>query len=218
MKPLLFTSADENDNFHFERVLSARGFSRVCGTDEVGRGPLAGPVVAACVILPPDRDPSPFIDSKKTTEKQRYQLQQLLLSYKAEIGIGIISPQIIDQINIHQASLLAMKQSITSLSARNVMPDYILVDGKFDVPLDTLQQHLIKGDEKSASIAAASIVAKIVRDEIMTRLHAAYPHYGFLTNKGYPTRQHRDRIKKYGICPAHRLSFRGVKEFVQTKT
>jgi ribonuclease HII len=214
MESLLSTSVDPDDTFVFERLLLARGFSRVAGTDEVGRGPLAGPVVAASVILPPDCDHSRFCDSKQTTETQRYKLRDLLYSVGAAIGIGSVSAGEVDKINILQASLQAMKHSIESLGDAESAPDFILVDGTFEVPIDTPQETLVKGDSRSASIAAASIVAKIARDEIMKELHLDYPQYNFIANKGYPTREHREAVSLHGPSPVHRLSFRGVREFV----
>lgn len=196
-------------------MLLKRGFAKIAGTDEVGRGPLAGPVVAACVILPDSCDPSIFRDSKKTTEKQRYQLRDILLAARAPVGIGIVSAQTIDRINILQASLLAMKESVLELSEKTGIPDFILVDGTFNIPLNIPQETLKKGDSRSATVGAASIIAKITRDEIMKKLHEKYPFYNFITNKGYPTREHKKAIEKHGPCQEHRFTFRGVKEFVK---
>lgn len=204
-----------NSNFCHEQSLNARGFSRVAGSDEVGRGPLAGPVVAASVILPSECNPSLFVDSKKLTHRRRAELYQLLCDINAAIGVGIVSVARIDQINILQASLLAMRRSVEELCACNSTPDFILVDGKFDIPLATPQQTLIKGESKSASIAAASIVAKITRDTLMDKLHEQYPVYNFQQNKGYPTREHRQAIATHGPCRVHRRTFRGVREFVK---
>ncbi len=214
MESLLSNTFDLDDTFQFERLLIKRGFRRIAGTDEVGRGPLAGPVIAAAVILPAECDYSLFCDSKKTTEKQRYRLRDVLINCGAAMGIGTVSPEMVDQINILQASLLAMKKSILELSRAGQAPDYILVDGTFEVPHATPQVALVKGDSRSASIAAASIVAKITRDEIMIDLHHQYPQYNFFSNKGYPTREHRTAVSIYGPCPVHRMSFKGVKEFV----
>lgn len=216
VKSILPKASEPSDNFQFERMLSKRGFAHIAGTDEVGRGPLAGPVVAACVILPPSCNPALFCDSKTTTEKQRYKLRDVLLSANTPIGIGIVSPRIIDQINILQASLMAMRESILELSDKSVPPDFVLVDGTFGVPLNIPQETLTKGDSRSATIGAASIIAKITRDEIMKTLHEKYPCYNFFSNKGYPTREHRKTIEEHGPCPEHRFSFRGVKEFVKT--
>jgi ribonuclease HII len=201
-------------NFCHERALARQGFTRIAGCDEVGRGPLAGPVVAASVILPPDCDATLFVDSKQLSHKRRLELFQLLGEIKAAIGIGIVSVEKIDEINILQASLLAMKRAVDQLAASGAAPDFILVDGKFEIPLPTPQVPLIKGETKSGSIAAASIVAKVTRDAIMDRLDAQYPAYGFARHKGYPTSRHRQAIATHGVSLVHRKTFRGVKEFV----
>lgn len=204
----------DGDNFYFERELRSRGYSCVVGTDEVGRGPLAGPVVASCVSLTEHCDPSRFLDSKVTSHNQRIKLADLLKSCGAVIGVGIVSHSRIDTVNILQASLLAMRLAVFHLSSLLRQPDFILVDGKFEIPMDIPQQALIKGESRSASIAAASIIAKLQRDEIMAQLHLRYPHYNFRQNKGYPTKQHRDAIDRYGPSPFHRKTFKGVREFV----
>jgi len=204
----------QEDNFFLELSLQQQGYSVVAGLDEVGRGPLAGPVIAAAVILPAKCHHSLFIDSKKLTPKKRQILFDYLHDIPAHIGIGIVSHQIIDKINILQASLLAMKRGVIELTKQDIAPDFLLVDGKFPVPMVTAQQPLIKGETRSASIAAASIIAKVTRDRIMENLHTKYPHYNFIQNKGYPTKEHRQAVKDHGICPHHRLSFKGVKEFV----
>lgn len=201
------------DNFRFERFLLAKDFLCVAGCDEAGRGPLAGPVVAACVVLPTNCDHSSFVDSKILTPAKRLALSNRLQEIDAAFGIGIVSEKKIDEINILQASLLAMKRAVNNL--KGVVPDFILVDGKFTIPLPTPQAALVKGETKSSSIAAASILAKITRDQIMVTYHQQYPAYNFLQNKGYPTRTHRLAIEKNGICPIHRKTFRGVKEYVK---
>lgn len=201
------------DNFSFERTLYSKGFSSVIGCDEAGRGPLAGPVVAASVLLPVDCEHSLFLDSKVLTHKKRLFLAQLLRQTNAVIGIGIVSEQEIDTVNILQASLLAMKRAVQSMTAMS--PDFILVDGKFPIPIDIEQCPLIKGESRSSSIAAASIIAKTERDRIMTDLHTLYPLYNFAQHKGYPTREHRELIATHGPCPVHRMSFKGVKEYVK---
>jgi len=200
---------DKLDNRRFERALKARGYCRVVGCDEAGRGPLAGPVVAAAVILPDDCHHSVFQDSKKLTHRQRVDAYAYLREIKARIGIGVVPPETIDRINILQASLLAMSLSVQQLAAPE-MVDFILVDGKFEVPLAIVQQTLIKGESRSCSIAAASIVAKVERDKIMVALHEQYPQYNFAKHKGYPTRLHRDLLKEFGPSPVHRRSFKGV--------
>lgn len=215
MRSLLSDRYDPEDNFTFERLLSQRGFTRIAGTDEAGRGPLAGPVVAASVILPPDCTPALFCDSKQTTARQRGELKHHLEQIGSDIGIGIVSPLTIDKINILQASLLAMKESLADLSRSGSEPDFVLVDGNQKLLITTPQETLIKGDARSASIGAASIIAKITRDEIMKEYDRRYPGYNFAANKGYPTREHRQAIRNHGPCPVHRYSFKGVKEFVQ---
>ena len=160
----LFPLFSEKDTFSFEKNLTRQGYRRIAGVDEAGRGPLAGPVVAACVILPTDCDYAQFDDSKKLTHNQRLRLYEVLKEIGASIGIGVISETKIDRINILQASLLAMKKSMDNLPKK---PDYLLVDGKFQVPIAMDQQALVKGDSRSATIAAASIVAKVTRDKLM---------------------------------------------------
>ena len=202
-----------NDNFSLERVLYARGILRVAGCDEAGRGPLAGPVVAASVILPTNCQHSLFLDSKILSHGQRVELENLLYKIDAAVGIGVVSEQQIDNINILQASLLAMKLAVEDMLGPP--PDFILVDGKFTIPFAIAQKALIQGESKSASIAAASIIAKVIRDRLMDSLHAQYPLYNFKQNKGYPTREHRLAIATHGPCPVHRRTFRGVKEYVE---
>jgi ribonuclease HII len=186
---------------------------RVAGCDEAGRGPLAGPVVAASIILPINCKHSVFLDSKVLRHEKRVELEKLLYEMDAVIGVGIVSEQQIDRINILQASLLAMKLAVKSMPGPP--PDFILVDGKFTIPSAISQEALIKGESKSASIAAASIIAKVARDRLMDSLHSQYPIYNFIKNKGYPTREHRLAIAIHGPCPAHRRTFRGVREYVE---
>lgn len=195
------------DTFVIERSLFSQGYATVAGTDEAGRGPLAGPVVASCVILPPHCDYQQFQDSKKLSAMTREELAQRLVELEAVIGVGIVSSAEIDRLNILQASLLAMKISVENLP---VMPDFLLVDGKFTVPLALAQKALVKGDSRSASISAASIVAKVTRDAIMEQYHHEYPQYNFAKHKGYPTAEHRRIIREIGPCPIHRRSFRPV--------
>jgi len=180
------------DNFWFERFLYSKGFVRVAGCDEAGRGPLAGPVIAACVVLPIDCDHSSFVDSKIITHRKRLALRSQLLDIGASFGIGIVSEQKIDEINILQGSLLAMKRAVKNL--KGSVPDFILVDGKFTIPLPTSQAPMIKGESKSGSIAAASILAKLERDRIMVEYHHKFPAYNFQKNKGYPTLEHLSLI------------------------
>jgi ribonuclease HII len=205
---------DTNDTFLLERALRTRGFSCVAGLDEVGRGPLAGPVVAACVVLPPQCDSSLYLDSKRLSHARRCLLAETLSEIGALMGVGIVSTTTIDRINILQASLLAMKRAVENLASTLPAPDFLLIDGKFKIPLDIPQLTLIKGESKSASIAAASILAKVTRDALMVELAAQFPEYNFAQNKGYPTKEHRKAIEKYGPTLCHRQTFKGVREFV----
>jgi ribonuclease HII len=188
----------------------------VAGVDEAGRGPLAGPVVAGCVALPKKCDYKRFKDSKQLTAKQREELFDLLHACGAKIGYGVIPPDVIDHINILQASLRAMALAVDNLTRRcEAVPDFLLVDGTFTAPVNLPQRALIKGDMKSASIGAASIVAKVVRDRLMNEFHSRYPLYNFSQNKGYATLEHRLAIKKHGPCAIHRRTFAGVKEYLE---
>jgi len=206
------------DTFSYERHLHQQGVSCVAGVDEAGRGPLAGPVVAACVILPREGAYQVFQDSKKLTARQREQLFEILQHNGALIGVGMADPREIETINILQASLLAMKRAMIECTLANegCPPDYLLVDGGFEIPAAVSQLTLVKGESKSASIAAASIIAKVTRDRIMAEAHTRYPQYGFHRHQGYPTKAHRQAIRCYGPCPLHRRTFRGVAEFVRT--
>ena len=200
------------DTFCLERHLTGLGYKRVAGVDEAGRGPLAGPVVAGCVILPPDCDYSLFEDSKKLTARQRQVCFDRLRELEAAVGVGLSSPREIEEINILQASLLAMKRAVEDC-LDSTLPDFLLVDGTFTVHISLPQQSLIKGESKSASIAAASIVAKVTRDSLMAKAHQTYPQYNFIANQGYPTREHRRAIAEHGPCKLHRRTFKGVREF-----
>ena len=201
----------EPDTFSLERSLRRKGYLQIAGLDEVGRGPLAGPVLAACVILPEKCDYQRFVDSKILPEKERSRLYQELQQNGAIVSIGIVSETEIDRLNILQASLLAMKKAVLSSSAE---PDFLLVDGKFPIPMSLPQQALVKGESKSASIAAASIAAKVERDRLMGEYHHQYPAYNFQQNKGYPTAEHRKAIQTHGPCAIHRQSFKCVREFI----
>lgn len=203
------------DTFFFERQLHDQRYSLVAGLDEVGRGPLAGPVVAACVILPPDCAYCIFKDSKSINSSRREQLFATLNAIGAIVGIGSADPREIEQINILQAALLAMKRALEGCTLKNDgrPPHYLLVDGTYPVPSTIPQRTLTKGESKSASIAAASIAAKVVRDRLMADAHQLYPHYGFHRHQGYPTKAHRQAINRYGPCPLHRRTFRGVREY-----
>lgn len=201
------------DTFLLERTLAARGFAAIAGVDEAGRGPLAGPVVAGCVILDPKSAYHQFKDSKKLTAARREDLFFALENSKVPVGVGIVSARKIEEINILQASLLAMRRAVEQCLPVG-LPDFLLVDGTFPVPMSLPQQPLVKGESKSASIAAASIVAKVTRDRLMAEAHAQFPHYNFIQNQGYPTQEHRAAIAEYGPCIHHRRTFKGVREFL----
>lgn len=212
MSTSLLDCKDETDNFRYEKSLRRCGITQIGGCDEVGRGPLAGPVVAACVVLPSDCTHHLFLDSKVLSHKKRVYLNEYLHEIQAGIGLGIVNAQEIDRLNILQASLLAMKKAVQQLSP---VPNYLLVDGKFNVPITIDQETLIKGESKSASIAAASIVAKVYRDTMMIEMDQRWPEYKFKSNKGYPTKAHRQALKEYGPCPIHRKTFKGVLDRVK---
>jgi ribonuclease HII len=179
----------------------------VAGIDEAGRGPLAGPVVAACIILNRKNYPKQLNDSKKLSEKKRAEIFKELQN-SAQFGIGIIDEKIIDKVNILNATKLAMKGAFENLCKKyNIEPDMVIVDGNFIPQISCLAQPIIKGDSKSLSIAAASIIAKETRDQIMTKLDKEFPNYNWAKNKGYPTKLHFDKIVEFGISKYHRQSF-----------
>jgi len=179
--------------------------------DEVGRGPLAGPVVAAAVILPKDGIGERLFDSKKISSKKREHLYEIILAEAQGVGIGIIGQDEIDCINILEATLKAMALAIGNLPTP---PDFILIDGPHGLRLPILQKPIRKGDQLCNSIAAASIVAKVTRDRMMLECHQKYPQYNFAKHKGYGTKEHQRAIEKFGICELHRKTFRGVKEYL----
>ena len=192
------------DKFLYERELTERGFKYVCGVDEVGRGPLAGPVVCAAVIMRADSIVEGVDDSKKLTAKKREKLSALIKQNAIAWAICRVEPQTIDEINILQATRLCMKNAVESLSVR---PDFVLTDGNMTLDISIPQQSVIGGDAACYSIGAASIIAKVYRDEVMDEYAAEYPVYAFEKNKGYGTAAHISAIKECGICPIHRRSF-----------
>jgi ribonuclease HII len=189
----------------FERQARQSGYQCVAGIDEAGRGPLAGPVVAAAVVFHPDYENSEINDSKQLSPQKRERLYELIKAEALAIGIGVIEAYVIDDINILQASLMAMRDAVLELS---LPPDYLLIDGRHKIPLIIPQETIIQGDSRSLSIAAASIIAKVSRDRIMEIYHRQFPQYNFLKNKGYGTREHRQAIRTCGYCKIHRRSFR----------
>ena len=198
--------------WEIENSLYSNGYQAVCGVDEAGRGPLAGPVCAAAVILPRDLEIPGLNDSKKLTDKKRRELMPIIKEQAIAYGIGFASEQEIDEINILQATYLAMERAIAQLEGK---ADYALIDGNrakdFGLPVRTV----VKGDSLSASIAAASVLAKVTRDDIMLELAKEYPQYGFEIHKGYGTKAHYEALRQYGHCKIHRLSF--LKKFYGTK-
>ncbi len=195
------------DAFLFEREAYRGGFQRVAGIDEAGRGPLAGPVVAAAVVLPPDPDLPGVKDSKLLTAGRREALYDEIHAGALDVGIGCVEASEIDRINILQATFQAM---IMAIDALRVPPDFLLIDGPYKLPLPISQKGIPKGDRLSLTVGAASIVAKVYRDRLMRGYHERYPVYAFDRNKGYGSALHRAALCRYGPCPIHRLSFRGV--------
>ncbi len=191
-------------DYEYERNAAQQGYTAVCGIDEAGRGPLAGPVYAAAVILPDGLEIPGLNDSKKLTEKKREALFDEICQKAVAYGIGCASEQEIDEINILQATYLAMRRAVEQLS---VPADYALVDGNRMPPLAIPGETVVKGDAKSASIAAASILAKVSRDRVMLLMDPVYPQYQFAKHKGYGTKVHREALLTYGPCPIHRKTF-----------
>lgn len=196
-----------------EKKLFKQGFNLVAGVDEAGRGPLAGPVVAACVVLDKNfklnTKHKTIKDSKKLSEKRREELYDLILSDFLHVGVGIATHKEIDKINILQATFLAMRRAVEKIDNEI---NFLMIDGKFIIPkLDVEQRAIVKGDEKVFAIGAASIIAKVTRDRIMKDMHKKYPEYDFLAHKGYGTKKHLEAIKKNGPCPIHRISFAPIK-------
>ncbi|MBI4363335.1 MAG: ribonuclease HII [Candidatus Doudnabacteria bacterium] len=209
--------------YKYEIQKYAKGFKLVAGCDEVGIAPLAGPVVAASVILDPDsigkqRSKHKWWyrvrDSKTTDEKERVLLVNFIKDHCLDFGIGVVAQDMIDEINIHQAAMLAMKKSVEGLKRK---PDFLFVDGlhKIKTVEEIAQEAMIDGDVKILSISAASIIAKVARDEILKNLHEEFPVYGFMEHKGYGTRLHRQALKKFGVSPVHRKSFTFVQEVLR---
>jgi len=198
--------------WEIENSLYSNGYQAVCGVDEAGRGPLAGPVCAAAVILPKGLEIPGLNDSKKLTDKKRRELMPIIKEQAIAYGIGFASENEVDEINILQATYLAMERAIAQLEGK---ADFALIDGNrakdFGLPVRTV----VKGDSLSASIAAASVLAKVTRDDIMLELAKEYPQYGFEIHKGYGTKAHYEALRQYGHCKIHRLSF--LKKFYGTK-
>nr|WP_274237134.1 ribonuclease HII [Allobacillus halotolerans] len=195
----------------YENKLKSEGVQLIAGIDEVGRGPIAGPVVAAAVILPEDFYLPGLTDSKKLSEKKRESFFELITDQAIAVGLGIVSPTEIDLMNIHQASLEAMKRAVHDLL---IQPEHLLIDAMKLPEVDYEQTSIIKGDAKSISIAAASVVAKVTRDRMMKDIACDYPGYGFEKHMGYGTKEHLEALKTLGSTPYHRKSFAPVNQFV----
>ena len=195
------------DLLAFEKELYKEGYEYICGTDEAGRGPLAGPVVAAAVILPKNMLIEGVNDSKQLTEKKREELFDVIMEKALAVGIAFVDNKKIDEINILEASRLAMMEAIKKLK---IKPDYVLSDCmKMDIGIPV--KPIVKGDALSINIAAASIIAKVTRDRYMDEMDLKYPNYGFKGHKGYPTKSHIEAIEKYGITEIHRRTFKPIK-------
>ncbi len=200
-----------DDLLKYERDLYESGINLIAGVDEVGRGPLYGPVVAAAVILPKDTFIEGLTDSKKLSEKKRNYYYKIINDVALSIGIGIIDEKKIDEVNIYEATKLAMKDAINKLK---IKPEHILIDAMpLDISIPTTS--IIKGDSLSLSIAAASVIAKVTRDSMMYEIDKIHPEYGFKNHKGYPTKEHIKNIEKYGLIDGYRKSYSPIKEMVK---
>lgn len=199
------------DNYIFERKLHDEGYTLIAGVDEVGRGPLAGPVAATAIIMPKDCYIEGVTDSKKVSPKKRKELKKQILEKAIAVSTVFINEKIIDEVNIYEATKLAMYQAINGLDPK---PDYVLIDA-MPLDLDIPHESIIKGDEKSFTIACASIIAKEARDELMDEFDQKYPEYDFKQNKGYPTKKHRNALLTYGVTPIHRRTYGPVKVAIQ---
>jgi len=199
----------ETDPWFFERQARRRGFSRIAGVDEAGRGPLAGPVVAAAVVLPWEADLPGVDDSKLLSAGEREECYAAILGLAAAVEVAAVSAEEIDRTDILSASLEAMREAIGRIAPP---PDFVLVDGPWPVPATVAQRPITKGDRLSISVAAASIIAKVHRDRLMLSYHERFPQYNFARNKGYGTREHLEALARFGSCSIHRQTFRGVRE------
>lgn len=200
-----------NDLYSNERELIKKGITLIAGVDEVGRGPLVGPVVTAAVILPIDYKLEGLTDSKKLSEKKRDYFYDIIMHDAISIGIGIKDNKVIDEVNIYEATKLAMYEAINNL---NITPEHVLIDA-MPLDLDIPHTSIIKGDAKSLSIAAASVIAKVTRDRMMYELDQKYPMYNYKKNKGYPTKEHIEAINKYGIFDGYRKTYGPVKDYLE---
>ncbi len=203
----------KSDNLSYEKELYKKGFNLIAGVDEVGRGPLVGPVVASAVILPKNYKLKGLTDSKKLSEKKRDEYYKIIMRDAISVGIGIIDAKTIDEVNIYEASKLAM---IMALNELNVKPDYVLTDAmKLNIAIPYID--IIRGDSLSLSISAASVIAKVTRDKMMYELDSLYPMYGFKNHKGYPTKEHIENLVKYGILDNYRMSYKPICDIINER-
>lgn len=199
------------DNYSYEKDLHKKGVKLIAGVDEVGRGPLVGPVVAACVVLPLKFSLDGLTDSKKLSEKKRDFFFAEIKKQALGIGIGVVDEKVIDKVNIYEATKIAMRDAINNCS---IKPEHILIDA-MPLEIDIPTTSIIKGDLKSITISAASVIAKVTRDKMMYELDKLYPYYDFKNNKGYPTKKHLEGIEKHGIIKEHRRSYGPVKKYLE---
>lgn len=202
-----------DDNYKYERELKEKGINFIAGVDEVGRGPLVGPVVAACVVLPDNFNLDGLTDSKKLSEKKRDFYFEEIKKQALGIGVGVIDEKKIDEVNIYEATKLAMRAAIDEC-LKTCKIEHILIDA-MPLQLDIPTTSIIKGDLKSITISAASVIAKVTRDRMLDELHEKFPMYDFKKNKGYPTKKHLEAIEEYGILPEHRRSYGPVKKYLE---
>ena len=204
----------EQDLLKYEKELYEKGYNLIAGTDEVGRGPLVGPVVAAAVILPTNYELKGLTDSKKLSEKKRNIFYDIIMKDAVSVGIGIVSEKIIDEINILEASRLAMNKALDNL---NIKPEYILSDA-MKLDRDVPVMPIVHGDALSITISAASVIAKVTRDRMMEDLGKDYPEYEFENHKGYPTKRHIELVKKYGVLDNYRKTFKPICEIIKERS
>lgn len=202
----------KNDNYRYERELINNGITLIAGIDEVGRGPLVGPVVTAAVILPINYELKGLTDSKKLTEEKRNEFYKIIMKDAIAVSIGIKDAKVIDEVNIYEATRLAMYEAIEKLK---IKPEHILIDAVALPELNIPSTSIIKGDYKSRTIAAASVIAKVTRDSMMYELGAKFPEYGFEKHKGYPTKEHIENVKKYGLLDNYRFTFSPVSDLIK---
>lgn len=200
------------DLYQYEKELWKNGINLIAGMDEVGRGPLIGPVVTACVILPKDFMLEGLTDSKKLSEKKREEFYDYIMEHAISVEIGMMDEKVIDEVNIYEATKLAMYQAVEK---SKVKPEHVLIDAMKLDKLEMPSTSIIKGDAKSISIAAASVIAKVTRDRMMIELDKKYPMYGFKSHKGYPTKKHIEAIKEHGLIDGYRKTFKPISEMVK---